>query len=427
MLTNMLERLPINSRALLSGLFAYGLAELSVRLVRLVTIIVIARQLAPEIVGQAALTLTLFEIIRVFANIGVGQQIIAASEAQLSAICNTAQRLFWIWCSGVACVQLFVALILAVAFDQIAAASMLALLSLVYAFMPGGLVQCFLLMREGHAAVTARTSAIQTMTDHILTAVLLVAWPSPWSVVLPKVLTAPIWLLLTRRARPWAANPDAGEVPFRQLLSFGLSVLVTDMVIALRNQADKLIVSAMFGVTALGTYFFAFNAGIGIVSSLISAFGTVLYPALCATSAGHPRAQRMAQALVLGSCLFFPVIVGQAIGAAFYVPVIFGDHWAHAAPLVAILSLAGIPMLSSSATTAWQRAQGKPHQDASAQLLLGVAALAGLIFGASSGSLDAAALGWVIGQFAIAIPVAIWVLRRPLSAFRPRPQKGAVA
>lgn len=51
MLTNMLERLPINSRALLNGLFAYGLAELSVRLVRLVTIIVIARQLAPEIVG----------------------------------------------------------------------------------------------------------------------------------------------------------------------------------------------------------------------------------------------------------------------------------------------------------------------------------------------------------------------------------------
>ena len=43
---------------LVRGVAAFGSAELANRFVRLVTTVVIARQLAPEIVGQAALALT---------------------------------------------------------------------------------------------------------------------------------------------------------------------------------------------------------------------------------------------------------------------------------------------------------------------------------------------------------------------------------
>lgn len=426
MTPRLIDKAPPHLRSLLSGLFAYGLSELSVRLVRLVTVILIARQLAPDIVGQAALTLTLFEIIRILANIGVGQQIIAAQPERLDATCNSAHHIFWVWCVCVAIVQLAVAGLLALLFNQSSSAAMLALLSLVYLFMPGGLVQCYLLMREGRAAVTARTAAVQTIADHLLTAALLLIWPVPLSVVLPKLLTAPIWLILTRRARPWEANPDAGRVPARDMLHFGLSVLATDLLVAIRNQADKLIVSSVFGVTALGTYFFAFNAGIGIIASLITAFGTVLYPILCnADDAQKPR--RMAQAFALGLCLFLPVIALQVGAAAYYVPVIFGLNWAQAAPLVALLCLAGVPMFAATAATAWRRAQGQPHHDAAAQLLLGITAIAGLCIGAAAGTLEAAAIGWVGGQLLVAIPIAFWVLRGPLSTFRSVHQKGAFA
>lgn len=427
MLATLLDKIPLHSRALASGLFAYGLAELSVRVVRLVTVILIARQLAPDIVGQAALTLTLFEIIRIFANIGVGQQIIAAPQDRLGAICNSAQRIFWIWCGCVAVIQLFVAMILAIVFGQQTAAILLAILSLVYALMPGGLVQCYLLMREGRAAVTAKISAIQTIADHLLTAVLLLAWPSPWAVILPKLLTAPIWLILTRRARHWLPDPALGTVPYQQLMGFGLSVLATDLLIAIRNQADKLIISAMFGVTALGTYFFAYNAGIGIISSLITAFGTVLYPTLCNAADNASRAKRMGQAVALGLCLFLPVIALQAGFAVYYVPLVFGDTWSHAAPLVAVLCMAGVPMLASTAATAWRRAEGKPHHDAAAQLVLGIAAIAGLMLGAANGTLESAAFGWVAGQCLVAIPIAYWVLRRPVSSSPPYLQKGSTA
>jgi O-antigen/teichoic acid export membrane protein len=419
MLAKLKNRIGHGPLAMLSGLAAYGSAELAVRIVRLCTVVIIARQLAPDIVGVAALSLTLFELIRVLANIGVGQRIIAAPADVLDATCNAARRLFWAWCLLVALVQCVVAAALAILFAQPLAGAMLAVLSLVYLFMPAGLVQCYLLMREGRAGTTARTTATQTIADQLLTTGLLLAWPSPWSIVLPKLLTAPIWLVMTRRARPWVADASAGYVPMLAMLRSGLSVLATDMLIAVRTQVDKLIIASTLGVSALGTYYFAFNAGIGIVSSLIAAFGTVIFPSLCAQTAGAARAQKLAMAAVLGVGIFVPIIAAQSLLAPFYVPLVFGAHWAHAAPLISILCLAGIPMLAGTLTTQWLRAHDRAHVDAVGGLVACVAALSGLLVGTQMGSLSAAALGWVAGLTLAILPFAAFTLRPVLSARRP--------
>jgi len=400
--------------ALFKGLMAYGLAELSVRLVRLVTVILIARQLPPDIVGVAALSLTLFELVRVLANVGVGQTIIAADAARLDATCNTAHRLFWLWCGGVALVQVAVAGLLWLGFDQPLAAQMLGVLALVYLFMPGGLVSCYLLMREGRAATTARTVAIQTIADHILSAALLLLWQSPWSIILPKLLTAPIWLVLTRRARPWQPFAGAGREPVRGLLRFGLPVLATEMMAALRVQLDKLIIAASFGVTTLGTWFFAFNAGIGIASSLITAFGTLAFPALCAGDGADTR-RRLKMVAAMGALIFVPMVLAQSLLAPLYVPVIFGAHWVHAIPLIATLCLAGIPMICATVTTAWLRASGRPGRDAVAALAATVASLTGLWIGCQTGDPVHAAIGWVGGTTLVILPFAAFTLWRALS------------
>ena len=106
------------------------------------------------------------------ANIGGGQKIIAATDEQLEATCNSSHLIFWIWLPLVAAVQIIVALILWFGFGQLLAGQMLMALSAVYFFMPGGLVQCFRLMREKKLKTTAHIGAQQTIADHILTALL---------------------------------------------------------------------------------------------------------------------------------------------------------------------------------------------------------------------------------------------------------------
>ncbi len=414
-----LARKTEDGSALLRGLAAYGSAELVVRVTRILTVIVIARRLAPEMMGAAALALSLFELVRVLANAGIGQRIIAAPDALLDATCNSAHRLFWIWCPIISALQL--ALAGALAFTQPAAAAMLAVLSLVYLTMPAGLVQVFLLMREGRLTTTARIGATQTLADHVLTLVLVLAWPDPasiaFAIVLPKLLTTPIWLAGVRRARPWVRNAAAGFVPVAGFVRFGAGVLATEIAGAARAQIDKLIIGALLGVKALGIWYFAFNAGLGITTSFVSAFGTVLFPWLCKAADRSARAARYRNGLLIGLGVFLPMTLAQVLLAPLYVPLLFGQHWLDAAPLVALLGLAALPMVASAATTAWLRADGATGLDATISTAATMAALAALALAAPYG-LPVAASAYVAGLGLVLIPATIAVFTRSNASIR---------
>lgn len=404
---------------LLRGFGAFGSAELANRGVRLVTTIIIARQLAPDIVGEAALALTLFELIRVLNSIGVGQRIIAAKQEDLDAVCNMALRLFWIWSGVLVAVQLAIAALLYGVFDHAGPAAKLAALSMVYLLMPAGLVQCFLAMRDGLNARLARTAATQAISDHLLTALLLLIWPNAWSIILPKILTAPIWLIMTRHNRPWHANRQAGYACWRSMIRYGGGVLAADGLTALRQQGDNLIIAATMGSSALGAYFFAYNAGLGIFTSLVGGFGTVSFPMLCAAEAGAAR-QRVLRKIVGGALLLFlPLIAAQSLLAPYYVPLIFGEHWRFAAPLIAILCLAGFAQLASVLTANWLRAEGRVRSDAGRSLISCICALGGLYLGTLTGSLFMAVIGLVAGTLLAAGLAAAYTLGPALRRFSP--------
>ena len=53
------------------GLLAYGSAEAVSRVVRLASILIVARRISPEMLGTAALALSIFELVRVLANVGI--------------------------------------------------------------------------------------------------------------------------------------------------------------------------------------------------------------------------------------------------------------------------------------------------------------------------------------------------------------------
>ena len=395
---------------LVRGLGAYGSAEFLSRLVRLATTVVIARRLAPDIVGEAALALSVFERVRVLERTGTGQQIVRAPADRLAATCNTIQRFYLVWTGLLIVVQLLVALILGTVFARPLAGMMLACLALVYPFMAFGHVQLFLAMRAGHVGRLARINATQSIADQLLTAAMLLQWASPWSIVLPKLLTAPIWLIQTRRAAKWQSDPAAGMLPLAEVLRYAGSVLVADGLTALRTQGDNLIVAAALGTRALGTYFFAFNAGIGILSSLIGAFGSVIFPMFCRAVPGGPRRAVLRRAGLGGLMLFVPLIALQALGAPWYVPLVFGARWAFAAPYIATMCLAGVPLMLNQLATSWLRAEGRVGTDAMISATTCVTALGGLAIGVQSGRIDLAIIGLVVGQTLAAAWFAVRVL-----------------
>ena len=81
---------------LVRGLVAFGSAEAATRIIRLGALLIVARRVTPEIFGTAALALSLFELVRVLANAGIGQRLIVARDDELASLCRTAYRLFWL-------------------------------------------------------------------------------------------------------------------------------------------------------------------------------------------------------------------------------------------------------------------------------------------------------------------------------------------
>ncbi|KIC36978.1 oligosaccharide flippase family protein [Leisingera sp. ANG-M7] len=342
------------------NLLAYGASEAAAKVSRLLVVVAVARTLDLDQIGIAAAALAAADIVKSLTENGVIQKIIAAPQAQLQQTCATAHRIFWVWCVGLFLLQSLAGLVL---FASGGSAMLLALVLLLageYLFMPAGLVQAGLAMRAGKLRQTAAISGTQIVASNLLSVLLALIWPSALVLVLPRLLTAPFWLIAMRRLHPWNPDPSQGYAPLRPFLAYGWAVLGVELVKALRLQADKVIVGALMGAETLGLYFMAFNAGLSLSNSFTVAFSTVLFPHLCASA---DKLQALRQSVLLAIGIIAPAVIAQSLLAPLYVPVLFGAGWAGIEGVVSILCLVAIPTTLWSAAAGWLRANGKPGQE----------------------------------------------------------------
>ncbi|MFT7593989.1 MAG: lipopolysaccharide exporter [Paracoccaceae bacterium] len=374
------------------NLFAYGASEVAAKASRLLVVVVVARSLDLTQIGVAAAALAAADILKALTENGVGQKIISAPEDALPQTCATAHRIFWIWCVGLFLAQAAIGFALYAAGGSLELLFLILLLAGEYLFMPAGLVQTALAMRAGKLRQTAAISGAQNVGANLLSAVLAMFWPSALALILPRLLTAPFWLVAMRRLHPWKIDISHGRAPLRPFVSFGWAVLGVELVKAMRLQADKLIVGSLMGAEALGLYFMAFNAGLSLANSFSVAFSTVLFPHLCAH---EDKALALRQGTLLAMALITPAVVLQALLAPYYVPALLGDGWAGLEDIVSILCLVAIPGTLWSATAGWLRATGRAAQEFWVTAAMTAALMANTVLLSSHG-LVAVATGYAV-------------------------------
>ena len=335
-------------------------AEFISRFGRIVAAVILARQLDAVAFGIAAIALTIFEVTRVFTENGIGAAVIRASDKLFDATANTARRLMWAVCISLMAIQFIAGFVVEMILPGRDAGAMVAMLGFVFLLMPFGVMHAYALQRSERMKELAAIGTAQVAADHILTAALAICGFGAWAIVLPKLLTAPIWLLGMLRTKAWVPNLAAGYAPAARILRFSMPVLGSELMCTCRDQLDKFIVSLMFGVEALGLYYFAFNAGLGVSTALNRAFANAVYPHLCAAG---DQLKSYRDALFNLGLPFSVLYVAQAGMALYYVPVVFGETWASAASLVAILCLGGPARLFVDAARLHARASGASGHD----------------------------------------------------------------
>lgn len=393
-------------------------AEGLIRVTRLITTMTLARLFTPEIFGEAAIALTVFEIIRLFNENGLGAAVVRASDKQLHGVARLAQRLTWLVAFGLFVVQALAGIIAARLTGRAELAWLIITLAGVYLIMPAGCVHAWILMRGEAVKRLAGVNAAQLIVDNALTLVLALTGFEVWAIVLPKLLTAPIWLIGVRWGRPWRPDGHRTLAPLGPLLSFCLPVLASELIAGLRHHGDKLLIAMMFGLEAAGLYFFAFNAGVGLSSAVITAFNRVIYPRYCAASheAGGLSGCYDSVLTQFGP-VFCLVFMAQALAAICYVPIIFGTAWQSAIPLVCVLCLTGTARIYTDASLLALRAIGAARAELISAASLTVMSALGLLTGARFGL-----LGSTLGYLAALIISALVIMIITRSQLHPTPK-----
>jgi PST family polysaccharide transporter len=271
-------------------------------------------------------------------------------------------------------------------------------------------------MRAGKLRKTAAIAGAQVVGANLLSIVLIVIYPSALALILPRVLSAPIWLFAVRALHPWQPSPVAVRAPLPPFISYGWAVLSIEVVKVLRLQGDKVVVGLTMGADVLGLYFMAFNAGLSLSNAFATAFSTVLFPHL---SRAADYSQTLRQSILTGLGLITPVVLLQSVLAPFYVPLLLGPGWEQVAPLVSILCLVAIPTTLWATAAGWLRVQGRPQVELWMTGALAVAVLANTALLAPFGLIPMA-LGYVFCTTVLMGLGAIRTLHRDLFASVPQ-------
>lgn len=412
------------STPFIRNLGSMGGAQIAMRVSRLLATIVLTRLLSPNDFGLAAIVLTTHELVALFTRNGIAAQVVRAEPNAVAQTAETAYWLSWIACGGLALAQALIALPVMWIYDDARLALPIALMGLVHLATPLCHIQCVMMQREGRLGRIALASGLQVSADNILTGIFALMGFGMWAIVLPKLLVAPIWVVVTRYGHDWRPAsrwwPANGLVGWREALGFSRHVLAVELMTTVQANVDNLIVGLTLGVEALGVYYFAFNAGLGITLGLVNAFGSAIYPHLCQVVGDRVQlAARYRQALRTSGLILVPLVLAQVLLAPIYVPLVFGEKWVVATPVLMLICLSALPRPFANACSQLLKAIGRPDIEPRWQLALTVLLIAGVFLGSRFGI-----VGVAVAVLAVqGIVLTLFCLRAPRPYLRDTTQE----
>ena len=336
-------------KAIFSGRYLHnvgwlGGAELFNRIFRLGTTVTLARVFSQEDYGQMAIIYTVFEMTNILTfKYGISAKLIQADRQNLDVLCNTSYWLNWILCIGVFVLQCLVVLV-AYFFDNSILVLPLCASALVYLLFPLFLVHSAIVERENRLNVTAIARVSQSLVGNLATVILALMGCGVWSIVWPMIISTGIIVVVTRRYCSWKPPQKFTFTDWREIIDFGKNLLGVEILNRLRMNVDNILVGKFLGVEALGLYYFAFNAGSGITTNVVYAFNSALYPHLCDFRQDKVKLRKeYYKSLKSSAFILVSLVLLQSSLAPLYVPIIFGEKWVPAVPILIMICLSVIP------------------------------------------------------------------------------------
>jgi O-antigen/teichoic acid export membrane protein len=332
---------PLGGRVVRGGMWIFA-ARLASRLLGLVSLMILARALAPQDFGLMAIGLIVIETLELFSETGFEAALVQRKELAREYV-DTA----WTVSIGRGLVLggllALCAPLVASFFSDPEVVPLLRVMALspVIKGFANSYVVSFArdLEFEKRFALLGGGAAIQAL---VAIAVALVV-PSVWALVAGLLAgnlgRVALSFVLTRRRPRLVFSRER----FRELFSFGRWILGSKIVVFLSTQGDDVVVGKLLGTDALGYYRVAYRISNLPATELAQVVSTAAFPAFAKLQDDLDRLRRAFlrtfELSTVMSFLFGGLIL---VFADVLVQLVLGDKWLAAVPLVRILSVYGI-------------------------------------------------------------------------------------
>ena len=391
-------------------------AETAKRIIRLASTVILARMFSTQDYGLMAIINTVTDFFQAFTlRGGVGSKIIQADEQDVQGICNTAYWLNWIVCGSLFIIQCLVALLLPYFSEERTLTLPLIALAFTYLTYPLFTIHLTLIERENRFKASAIFNVVISLIMCIVTAILALLGMGIWSILWSVILSSPVKVYLAWKYQPWRPPLRFTLHEWREVLGFGSNLLINDLLNRFRANMDYLVVGRYLGVEALGMYYFAFNAGSGITTSILATFMSPMYPYICAVRNNYSQfKKRYFGSLKKVTLVLVPIILLQASLAPIYVPIVFGEKWIPAIPVLILICLSVIPRIYGWAATLLLNSINRPRISLQTSLISNTIFIISLFVVAKAGIIWVAATV-LINNLTVVPILTIWSNRFALN------------
>jgi O-antigen/teichoic acid export membrane protein len=396
----------------LGGLGWTGASEIVMQIVRMLAAITLARLLAPEAYGLAALALVFSSFVVVFSDLALGAAIV--QRKQLTE--DDRSTAFWI---SIAVGAVFTVLGVLVArplahfYGEDALGPLCAALSATFLITAVSTTHEALLLREMNFATTERRMMIATLAGAAVGVAVGLWQRNAWAIIAQQLAQAVVSTALLWRWSPWRPKLRFSWISARELGSFSGFVVGHRLLYYAHRNADNILIGRFVGTAALGAYSLAYNVMLQPLARIAGPVQKVLWPAM---SEMQDEPERMAAAWVrvvrLLGMITVPALFGMIVVAHEFVHVVLGPKWAQAATLIQILAWVGVLQALQSINTDILQARGKASKVLRFTVIFAGAHVVGFVIGLQWGVVGVAAAYSITST--LVEPIYTWMTAREI-------------
>lgn len=341
--------------------FWFALATASNNLLFFLVTLVLARLLTPDDFGLVAITNFIIYAFGILQNMGLSQALIYKSDSLERVTATTFTLAIGL---GILtfCIAVFSAPLVAVIFNEPQATPLAQVFAISLIISSFGIVPEAILVAQLDFRRKFISDVLPGVIYVFISITLAKIGYGAWSIVIGRLVEATVRVALVWYLTKWQISFQFEWSIAKELLLYGKDIAISSTLAIVFLNIDNVFVSRMLNTSQLGYYTFAFSLATLPALFAQRVIDTVSFPTYTQLKEQQDiLITAYLKSLTIISTLVLPINLGLLATAPILIPVLYGDQWYPAVPLLQILSLYGLIRAIANAPTTVLLAIGKQY------------------------------------------------------------------